>query len=162
MRNFLGGEKGGTTGLWPNKEVYLQWFHMFRYNVFTQQWVDALLVHRGEKNTYFEWAYQYITTRWNRSYRGWVCGDRWRKENNATVHSEQATGFIRPGWTAGQATVKVEEADAVGFSEDRQELGSSPDWAPCPRSPWHTGKWCDRWRICQSRQCYGSPSWSTL
>lgn len=33
-------------------------------------------------------------------------------------------------------------------------------WAPCPRSHEHTGKWCDRWRICHIQQCCRSPSWS--
>lgn len=42
----------------------------------------------------------------------------------------------------------------------RQEQEVSPGRAPRPRSPEHTGKWCDRWRTCQIQRCCRSPSWS--
>lgn len=79
--------------------------------------------------------------------------------NTTTVHRVKATGLISHGWTTWWATV---EKRRQMFSGDHRGQRSSPDWAPCPRSPWHTGKWCGHWRIYQSRLCYWSPSWSTL
>lgn len=59
------------------------------------------------------------------------------------------------------ATLVGDEPVGCRVSGGRRGHRSSPGWAPCPRSPGHTGRWCDHWRIYHSRRCCGSPSWST-
>ncbi len=78
---------------------------------------------------------------------------------DATVHSEKSYRLSFSGWSTC-STVRWRRK--TRFSEDHREQRSSPNWAPCPRSPWHTGRWFGHWRIYHSWRCYGSPSWSIL
>lgn len=110
------------------------------------QWQYALLVQRGKK-------YMCCYCKLTGSNGGCIGISNVKTQYTVT----KLQGFFFSGWTTWWATVRWWKV-----SEDHQGQRSSPNWAPCPRSPWHTGKWCGHWRIYHSRRCYGSPSWSTL